>query len=142
MTLHILVVDDDKDVLSVLVEILVQAEFAVTAADSGLAMRETLIGDGPRVDAVVLDCDMPGEPSAQLALHAKSLRLPVVMISGSVEAMQFADENGLQLLTKPRCNPAFCYSVIEIVKRLQLCRSCFGCWACLSRSFSSCGSST
>ena len=101
MTLHILVVDDDKDVLSVLVEILVQAEFAVTAADSGLAMRETLIGDVPRVDVVVLDCDIPGEPSSQLALHAKSLRLPVVMISGSMEAMQFADENGLQLLHKP-----------------------------------------
>src|ERR1051325_9891884 len=101
MTLHILVVDDDKDVLSVLVEMLVQAEFAVTAADSGLAMRETLIGDGPRVDAVVLDCDIPGEPSSQLALHAKSLRLPVVMISGSREAMQFDDDNGLQLLHKP-----------------------------------------
>ena len=99
--LHILVVDDDKDVLSVLVEMLVQAEFAVTAADSSLAMRETLIGDGPRVDAVVLDCDIPGEPSSQLALHAKSLRLPVVMISGSMEAMQFADDNGLQLLHKP-----------------------------------------
>jgi DNA-binding response OmpR family regulator len=63
-------------------------------------MREILAA-GIAVDAVVLDLMMPGEPSAQLALHAKDLRLPVVMISGSVEAMEFADENGLQLLGKP-----------------------------------------
>jgi DNA-binding NarL/FixJ family response regulator len=54
--------------------------------------------ENPAIDAVVLDCGMPGEPSAQLALHAKSLSLPVVMISGHIKAMQFADENGLQLL--------------------------------------------
>ena len=52
-------------------------------------------------DAVVLDCRIPGEPSAQFALHAKSMRLPVVMISGHVGTMQFAAENGLQLLRKP-----------------------------------------
>ena len=58
--------------------------------------------ENPAIDAVVLDCGMSGEPSAQLALHAKSLSLPVVMISGHIEAMQFADENGLQLLAKCR----------------------------------------
>jgi FixJ family two-component response regulator len=62
---------------------------------------EILAGNGPKIDAVVLDCRIPGEPSAQLALHAKSMRLPVVMISGHVGTMQFAAENGLQLLRKP-----------------------------------------
>jgi two-component system OmpR family response regulator len=101
MTLHILVVDDDGDVRPLLVEMLRESGYAVTPADSGAAMREILTREALAVDAVVLDCLMPGEPSAQLALHAKSLRLPVVMISGSLEAMQFADDNGLQLLTKP-----------------------------------------
>ena len=102
MALHILVVDDDADVLLVLVEMLRTAGFTVTAADSGIAMREILSrADLLKIDAVVLDCMMPGERSAQLALHAKDLRLPVVMISGSIEAMTFADENGLQLLGKP-----------------------------------------
>jgi DNA-binding NtrC family response regulator len=101
MTQHILVVDDDQDVLPVLVEMLRDAGFTATPADSGVAMREVLAGESPAVDAVVLDCKMPGEPSAQLALHAKSLRLPVVMISGNGEAMQFAEGNGLQLLEKP-----------------------------------------
>ena len=101
MTLHVLVVDDDEDLLTVLVEMLRDAGFCVTPADSGGAMRDILGVENPAVDAVVLDCRMPGEPSAQLALHAKSLNLPVVMISGNIEAMQFADENGLQLLAKP-----------------------------------------
>jgi DNA-binding response OmpR family regulator len=101
MTLHVLVVDDNEDVLTVLVEMLRDAGFCVTPADSGGAMRDILGVENPAIDAVVLDCRMPGEPSAQLALHAKSLNLPIVMISGNIEAMQFADENGLQLLAKP-----------------------------------------
>jgi DNA-binding response OmpR family regulator len=88
----------DDDVLTVLVEMLGDAGFRVTPADIGGAMRDILGVGNPAIDAVVLDCGMPGEPSAQLALHAKSLSLPVVMISGHIKAMQFADENGLQLL--------------------------------------------
>ena len=99
--MHILVVDDDGDVRLVLVEMLLDAGFKVTPADSGLAMRGILARENPGIDAVVLDCLMPGEPSAELALHAKGLRLPVVMISGHFETMQFAEENGLQLLRKP-----------------------------------------
>jgi two-component system, OmpR family, response regulator len=103
MALHILVVDDDADVLAVLVEMLRVSGFTVTAADSGVAMREILADKKAflAVDAVVLDCLLPGEPSAQLALHAKDLRLPVVMVSGSIESMTFAEEHGLQLLRKP-----------------------------------------
>jgi two-component system OmpR family response regulator len=98
---HILVVDDDADVLSVLVEMIRDAGCSATPANGGVAMRKTLASEDHRVDAVVLDCLLSGEPSAQLALHAKSLHLPVVMISGNVEAMKFADDHGLQLLWKP-----------------------------------------
>ena len=101
MRLHILVVDEDADVRPVLVEMLQIAGFLTTPADSGVAMREISAGNGPKIDAIVLDCWIPGEPSAQFALHAKSMRLPVVMISGHVGTMQFAAENGLQLLRKP-----------------------------------------
>jgi DNA-binding NtrC family response regulator len=101
MATHILVVDDDGDVRDVIVEMLNDSGFVTTSADSGRAMREILAGNAAPVDAVVLDSLMPGEPSAHLAIHAKNLRLPVVMISGSLEAMQFAAEHGLQLLPKP-----------------------------------------
>ena len=114
MTVHILVVDDDADVLPVLVEMLRVSGFTVTAAESGVAMREILIGNHS-IDAVVLDCAMPGEPSAQLALHAKKLLLPVVMISGQAEAMQFAADNRLQLLEKPFQMPDLLSGVQEAI---------------------------
>jgi FixJ family two-component response regulator len=44
---------------------------------------------------------MPGETSVSLALHLKGVGLPVVMISGSHDAMKYAEENGRQLLQKP-----------------------------------------
>jgi DNA-binding NtrC family response regulator len=85
-------VDDDADVLLILVEMLRESGFTVTAADSGVAMREILADKASlTVDVVVLDSVMPDEPSEKLALHAKALRLPVVMISGSMESMIFAD---------------------------------------------------
>jgi DNA-binding NtrC family response regulator len=102
MALHILTVDDDADVLPVLVEMLRVSGFIVTATDSGIVMREILADKALLpIHAVILDSAMPGEPSAQLALHAKNLHLPVVMISGSPEAMKFAEENHFQLLPKP-----------------------------------------
>jgi PleD family two-component response regulator len=41
MATHVLVVDDDLDVLAVLVEMLNVSGFITTAATSGLAMRES-----------------------------------------------------------------------------------------------------
>ena len=55
-------------------------------------MRAVLDADDP-VDAIILDALMPGESSHDLALDAKGLRLPVVMISGSPDSMQFAIEH-------------------------------------------------
>jgi CheY-like chemotaxis protein len=112
--LNILVADDDADVLKVLVEMLSVSGFIVTAAETGLAMRE-ILADKTLLpfDAVILDCAMSGEPSATLALHAKTLRLPVVVISGSMEAMNFAEENGLQLLTKPFRTADLLSAIIE-----------------------------
>jgi DNA-binding NtrC family response regulator len=97
---HILVVDDDGDVRNVVIEILREREYQVSSAVDGSSMREFLKKDGS-IDAVVLDAVMPGEGSPVLALHARDLGLAVVMMSGSPELMQFATENGLQLLEKP-----------------------------------------
>jgi two-component system OmpR family response regulator len=97
---HILVVDDDRDVLDVIVEMLHQYGDRVSTAVGGASMRAVLDGGDP-VDAVVLDAFMPGESSHDLALYAKGLRLPVVMVSGSPHSMQFAIEHDLQLLEKP-----------------------------------------
>jgi len=84
----------------VVVEMLMERGYRVSSANGGEAMRDFLQGNDP-VDAIVLDAFMPGESSTALARHAKELRLPVVMVSGSPVAMQFAIENDLQLLEKP-----------------------------------------
>lgn len=97
---HILVVDDDRYVRDVLVAMLQDHGYRASPATGGEAMRRCLQGD-ESVDAVVLDALMPGERGSALALYAKELRIPVVMISGSPDALQFAIENGLQLLEKP-----------------------------------------
>jgi DNA-binding response OmpR family regulator len=101
MARHILVVDDNGDVRDVIVNMLTDSGFVTTAAPDGAVMRDLLAAQSPPFDAIVLDCLMPGEPSAELALHAKQLNLPVVMVSGSHEMMKFAEDNGLQLLRKP-----------------------------------------
>jgi DNA-binding NtrC family response regulator len=97
---HILVVDDG-DVRDVIIDMLVMNGFVATAAIGGVAMHEVLAGGGIPIDAVVLGSLVPGEPSADLALHAKALRLPLIMISSSHDSMKFADDHGLQLLREP-----------------------------------------
>ena len=97
---HILVVDDDADVRNVVADMLRERGHRVSAAIDGESMRDFLTRD-VSFDAIVLDALMPGECSKDLALHAKELELPLIMISGSPEIMQFATENGLRLLEKP-----------------------------------------
>jgi DNA-binding NtrC family response regulator len=74
--------------------------YRVSWAADGKSMREFLQGSDP-VIAVVLDMLMPGENGADLALYVKELGLSLVMISGSPDAAKFAEENNLQLLSKP-----------------------------------------
>jgi two-component system, OmpR family, response regulator len=97
---HILVVDDNGDVRDVIVAILESHNFRVSCAASGSLMRDFLQTADP-VDCVVLDALMPGEGNISLVLHLKELRLPVVVISGSHDAMERAQEYNLQLLRKP-----------------------------------------
>ena len=91
---HILVVDDNGDVRDVIVASLQTRDFRVSSAPSGSVMRDFL-ETGDTVDCVILDVLMPGEASASLALHLKERSIPVVMISGSPEAMKYAMDNDL-----------------------------------------------
>jgi len=56
---------------------------------------------GDTVDCVILDALMPGEVIASLALQLKNMVFRFVMISGSLDPMKDAADNGLQLLRKP-----------------------------------------
>lgn len=97
---HILIVDDDGAIRGLLTASLEACGYVVSSARNGASMR-ALLNSRERVDAVILDCRMPGESGQSLALYAKEHGLPVVMISGSNEAMEFAERHHLQLLRKP-----------------------------------------
>jgi len=97
---HILVVDDDGDVRNVVVAMLQDSNYRVSEASEGSAMRRAMESDDA-VDCVVLDALMPGESTFSLGLFLKDRGIPVVMISGSLQEIEFAENNGLQLLRKP-----------------------------------------
>jgi two-component system OmpR family response regulator len=97
---HILVVDDNDDVREVIVNILQKSYYRVSAASGGSVMRDFL-ETGYTVDCVILDALMPGETSASLVLYLKERKIPVVIISGSADAVKYAADNGLPLLLKP-----------------------------------------
>lgn len=97
---HILVVDDDGDVRDVIIELLRNYHYRASGVSGGGSMRDFLNIDDS-VDCVILDVLMPGEGSDSLALHLKERKIPVVVVSGSPDALKYAEDNGLQLLQKP-----------------------------------------
>ena len=97
---HILVIDDNDDVRDTIVAILTDCHYPVSAVASGALMR-AFLETGDAVDCAVLDAIMPGEANISSALHLKEAGIPVVMISGSPDAVEHAEKHGLQLLPKP-----------------------------------------
>ena len=83
---HILVVDDDREIRSLLTDYLVGHGYRVSAAANGPEMRKLL--EGTRVDLVVLDLMLPGEDGLSLCrdLRAKGAEhVPVLMLTARRE---------------------------------------------------------
>lgn len=76
----LLVVDDDRDIRTLLAEHLEGHGYRVLTAEDGRAMRRVL--DGESVDLIVLDLNMPGEDGLSLcrSLRATSAT-PVIMLT-------------------------------------------------------------
>ena len=81
---HILVVDDDPDIRTVLEDYLTNNDMRVTALASGHTLLETFETDV--VDLVLLDVRMPGENGMMLvqALRARA-SVPVMLLTGNAE---------------------------------------------------------
>jgi two-component system OmpR family response regulator len=77
---QILIVDDDKEIRSLLAEYLESNGYRTLSAADGTAMRKTL--ESARVDLIVLDLNLPGQDGLTLcrALRAKSA-LPVIILT-------------------------------------------------------------
>ena len=81
---HILVVDDDAEIRSLLTQYLVREGYRVTAVPDGRVMDEAL--EDNHFDLVVLDLMLPGEDGISICrrLRAKSI-LPVIMLTARGE---------------------------------------------------------
>jgi DNA-binding response OmpR family regulator len=81
---HILVVDDERRIRTMLSRYLSDEGFRVSEASDGVAMREIL--DRDPVDLVLLDLVMPGEDGLSLARHIRQRSdVPVIMLTGKGE---------------------------------------------------------
>jgi two-component system OmpR family response regulator len=81
---HILVVDDDREIRTLLADYLEKNGLRVTVASDGRDMRRVL--SRTRVDLVVLDVMLPGEDGLELCrkLRATS-RVPIIMLTARGE---------------------------------------------------------
>ena len=77
---HILVVDDDREIRTLLSDYLQKNGYRVTAVAEGKAMRRTL--EQTHIDLIVLDLMLPGEDGLKLCrdLRAQS-QIPVLMLT-------------------------------------------------------------
>jgi two-component system phosphate regulon response regulator OmpR len=79
--LHILVVDDDPRIRTMLRRYLVEEGLRVSESADGNAMRAVL--DSDPVDLVLLDLMMPGEDGLSLARHVRQHSdIPIIMLTG------------------------------------------------------------
>jgi DNA-binding response OmpR family regulator len=97
---HVLLVEDDHPVREIIAEMLEDAGYRVSTANSGTAMHAHLDGSG-LVDAVVMDLNLPGEKAVPLALCVADRGLPLVIVSGLPEAVFDARGKQLPILPKP-----------------------------------------
>src|ERR1022692_944050 len=82
---HILLVDDDAEIRSLLSQYLQKNGLRVTAVAGGRAMWQAL--EAGRIDLIVLDLMLPGEDGLTLCrnLRAKSSDIPVIMLTARGE---------------------------------------------------------
>lgn len=103
---HVLLVDDEANLLRVLKRGLELAGFTVTAVADAAAATAALADAATRPDILVTDLSMPGASGIELAREARAARpdLPVLLCTGFVhkELEQEALEAGVtRLLDKP-----------------------------------------
>jgi two-component system, OmpR family, response regulator len=83
---HILIVDDDRDISTLLAEYLEKNGFKTFTAGDGKAMWKVL--NETRVDLIVLDLSLPGEDGLTLCRNLRThSTLPVIMLTARGEPL-------------------------------------------------------
>ena len=77
---HILVVDDDKELRSLLARFLTGNGFRVSVAQDGAAMTQTM--SAARIDLIILDIMMPGEDGLSICRRLRANgTIPIIMLT-------------------------------------------------------------
>src|SRR3569832_2486468 len=80
MAQHLLIVDDDKLICTVLSQFMTQHGYRVSVAHDGRGMLQNL--DSARIDLVVLDVMLPGESGLNLCRRVRSTAsVPIIMLT-------------------------------------------------------------
>ena len=83
-TIHVLVVDDHRDIRDLLSKYLKQHGLRVATADGGEEMKKVL--RGAAIDLVILDIMMPGEDGLSLCRHLRSSsQIPIILLTAVSE---------------------------------------------------------
>ena len=119
---HVLVVDDDPDIRTVLNDYLVKNDIRVTAVASGREMLKVF--ESGAIDLVLLDVRMPGENGMLLARELRErASVPVMLLTGNAEE---ADRvMGLELgaddyVTKPFSPRELLARIRAVLRRYQV----------------------
>jgi two-component system OmpR family response regulator len=118
---HVLVVDDDTGVRSLVTEYLSQNDFRVTAVGTGKEMMSVLATEA--IDLIVLDLKLPGEDGLTLARKVRETsNISIIMVTGRLEE---ADRvMGLELgaddyVTKPFSPRELLARIRAVMRRYQ-----------------------
>ncbi len=118
---HVLALDDDAGVRSLIAEYLTQNELRVTTVASGRELAAVMARE--TVDLVVLDLRLPGEDGMQIAQRLRTASaIPILMLTGRVDE---ADRvMGLELgaddyLTKPFSPRELLARIRALLRRVQ-----------------------
>ena len=83
---HIIVVDDEPEIRSMLVDYLGHAGFSVRPAEDGAALRR-ILAEQP-ADLVLMDINMPGEDGLSLARFLRAnTEVGIVMLTAAGEVV-------------------------------------------------------
>lgn len=96
---HILVVEDDADLVAVLVQVLEDAGYQVSAASRRTEARALLRRGG--IDLIVADSVLRGGNGDDVAKAAGQRNLPVIMISGEPARIARLSGGPTPFLAKP-----------------------------------------
>ena len=117
---HILLVDDEKDLVEIGSEMLQRLGYRVTAEIGSIAALETFRKDPFRYDIVVTDFNMPGLSGDQMAREMLAIRreMPIIVCTGFSEVFdqQQASAIGIrQVLMKPLTMESIAHAVRDVL---------------------------